>query len=84
MLQTQLKQRLSGWAGALKYISSTNRPSLLPVGLYCYVSIHCREWNLMAQLHYLRKLLYKTYIGNGDSKAYSAIVNSLPYGVMYL
>ena len=27
-----------------------------------------------------RKLLYKTYIGDGDSKAYSAVVNSLPSG----
>ena len=27
-----------------------------------------------------QKLLYKTCIGDGDSKAYSAVVNSLPYG----
>ena len=27
-----------------------------------------------------RKLIYKTYIGDGDSKAYSAVCNSMPFG----
>ena len=27
-----------------------------------------------------RKLLNKTYIGDGDSKPFSSVVNSLPYG----
>ena len=26
-----------------------------------------------------RKSVYKTYIGDGDSKAYSAVCNSMPY-----
>ena len=30
-------------------------------------------------VHY-RKLIYKTYIGDGDSKAYSAVRNSMSYG----
>ena len=27
-----------------------------------------------------RKLIYKTYTGDGDSKAYSAVCNSMPFG----
>ena len=27
-----------------------------------------------------RKLIYKTYISDGDTKAYSAVRNSMPYG----
>ena len=30
-------------------------------------------------VHY-RKLIYKTYIGDGDSKAYSAVRNRMPQG----
>ena len=54
------------------------------------VSIHCKVWNLITQLHCAvalfersieeRNLLHKTFIGDEDSKANSALVNSLPYG----
>ena len=27
-----------------------------------------------------RNLIYKTYVGDGDSKAYSAVRDSMPYG----
>ena len=29
-----------------------------------------------------RKLIYKTYIDDGDSKVYSAVRNSMPYGTL--